>query len=82
MAHLSVTAREWCLDLGGLTARECQILQTLSNGKPQKHCAAELGISPRTYEKQVDSLRRKLGVTRTWEILPAVVARTRASFGT
>lgn len=82
MAHLSVTAREWCLDLGGLTARECQILQTLSTGKPQKLCAAELGISPRTYEKQVESLRRKLGVTRTWEILPAVVARTRASFGT
>jgi len=81
MAHLSVTAREWCLDLRGLTARECQILQTLSTGKPQKLCAAELGISPRTYEKQVESLRRKLGVTRTWEILPAVVARTRASFG-
>lgn len=72
MAHLSVTSHEWCLDLRGLTVRECQVIQTLSTGKPQKLCAAELGISPRTYEKQVESLRRKLGVARTWEILPAV----------
>jgi len=46
----------------GLTTRERQVLELLSDGHTMRQIATRLGISPRTVETHVAKLYRKLGV--------------------
>jgi two-component system response regulator FixJ len=48
--------------IGGLTARERDVLQGLAQGLPNKTIAYDLGISPRTVEVHRANLMTKLGV--------------------
>lgn len=59
----------------GVTAREAEVLALLGDGVTgTREVAARLGISPRTVEKHVEALCRKLAV-RTRSQLAAVAAR-------
>ncbi len=50
----------------GVTDREADVLRLLATGLSNKEIAAQLGVSPRTVEKHVESLLRKKGArTRT-----------------
>jgi len=54
------------IDAFGLTRRESVVLLWISRGKTNKDIAAILGTSPRTIQKHVEHIFRKLGVeTRT-----------------
>lgn len=55
-----------CLEPLGLTRREAEVLAWVAQGKTNDAIATILGLSPRTVEKHVENLLRKLGVeTRT-----------------
>jgi DNA-binding CsgD family transcriptional regulator len=56
--------------IGGLTAREKQVLAMLADGMTPKEIAAELGISRRTVEDHKYNAARQLGVDR-----PALMLR-------
>jgi len=58
----SVRAAEAEVILGGLTARERDVLEGLAQGLPNKTIAYDLGISPRTVEVHRANLMAKLGV--------------------
>jgi DNA-binding CsgD family transcriptional regulator len=45
----------------GVTAREADVLRLVAEGLPNKEIAGRLYLSPRTVEKHVESLLRKLG---------------------
>lgn len=50
----------------GVSPREADVLRLVSQGLPNKGIAEQLGLSPRTVEKHVESLLRKAGArTRT-----------------
>jgi DNA-binding CsgD family transcriptional regulator len=50
----------------GLTPRECEVMQWLSEGKRDREIAIILGLSSRTVEKHIGHIFEKLGVeTRT-----------------
>ena len=52
--------------LGGLTAREAEVLRWVAEGKRNGEIAVILGVAPRTIHKHVEHLLSKLGVeTRT-----------------
>ena len=46
----------------GVTAREADVLRLVIEGLANKEIAARLNLSPRTVEKHVESLMRKMGV--------------------
>jgi DNA-binding CsgD family transcriptional regulator len=46
----------------GLTGRECDVALWLSHGKTNAEIAVILGMAPRTAEKHVESILRKLRV--------------------
>lgn len=48
-----------------LTSREMEVLQLISEGKPNKETAAELGISVKTVEKHRGKLMQKLDIHDT-----------------
>jgi DNA-binding CsgD family transcriptional regulator len=57
----------------GLTPRETEVLQWVTEGKRDGEVAAILGLSPRTVQHHLERIYRKLGVeTRT-----AAAARAR-----
>ena len=49
--------------LGGLTAREADVLQLLVHGLPNKAIARDLGISPKTVGNHVERIYTKLAVS-------------------
>lgn len=51
----------------GLSNREIDVLQRLSEGRQTKHIAAEFDTSPHTVEKQIKSARTRLGAQTTAE---------------
>jgi len=53
----------------GLTAREAEVLEQLSAGATTKQAAAALGLSPRTVEKHIEHIYRKLGVSNRAQAL-------------
>ena len=48
--------------LGGLSAREDEVLRLLAQGRTDREIAMSLGISPRTVETHVSNILQKLGV--------------------
>lgn len=50
-----------------LSPRERQCLGLLASGRPWRRAAAELGLSPKTVEKYVESLKAKLGARNAAE---------------
>jgi DNA-binding CsgD family transcriptional regulator len=60
----------------GVTAREADVLRLVADGLSNKEIAAQLHLSPRTVEKHVESLLRKLGV-RTRIALAAAARKAR-----
>lgn len=56
----------------GVTPREAEVLGLVAAGRANKEIASSLGLSPRTVEKHVESLLRKLGARSRTEL--AVVA--------
>ncbi len=49
--------------LGGLTRRELQILDLVTQGRTNSYIARTLDVSPRTIAKHLEHIYRKLGVT-------------------
>jgi DNA-binding NarL/FixJ family response regulator len=62
LGRLVRRAREGADVAAGLTRREGQVLEMLSDGLTAGQVATRLGISPRTVETHVTKLYRKLGV--------------------
>jgi len=62
-------------DDGDLTARERQVRALVERGWPNKHIATELAISPKTVEKHVAGVLRKMGAANRTEL--ASLARER-----
>ena len=52
-----------------LTKRESEVLGFLLTGRPSGEIGMEMGISTRTVEKHLESIRRKAGVSKTREII-------------
>lgn len=50
-----------------LSPRERQCLGLLASGRPWKRAAVELGLSPKTVEKHIESLKAKLGARNAAE---------------
>ncbi len=63
LGRMARRAREGSEVAAGLTSRERQVLELLSEGHTMRQIATRLGISPRTVETHVAKLYRKLGVT-------------------
>jgi DNA-binding CsgD family transcriptional regulator len=61
----------------GVTPREADVLSLVVEGLPNKEIAAHLGLSPRTVEKHVESLLRKLEVRSRGQLVS--VAQRRAA---
>lgn len=80
VSHLRATAPQWCVDLRGFTPREAEVIRQLATQQPHKQCAQFLRMGLKTFEKHVESIREKLRVASTWEILPAIKARTKDAF--
>ncbi|HEX4254776.1 MAG TPA: AAA family ATPase [Streptosporangiaceae bacterium] len=55
----------------GVTAREAEVLRLVADGLANKEIADRLHLSPRTVEKHVESLLRKLGVRTRTALAPA-----------
>jgi DNA-binding NarL/FixJ family response regulator len=49
--------------VGGLTAREVQLLRLVATGQTNKAIAAELVLSERTVDRHVSNIFAKLGVS-------------------
>lgn len=62
LGRMARRAREGSEVAAGLTAREQQVLELLSEGHTMRQIATRLSISPRTVETHVAKLYRKLGV--------------------
>jgi two-component system, LuxR family, response regulator FixJ len=62
-------AKDACVRLQALTAREREVLDGLAQGLPNKTIAYELGISPRTVEIHRANLMTKLGARSLSEAL-------------
>jgi DNA-binding NarL/FixJ family response regulator len=62
LGRMAKRAREGEEVAAGLTSRERQVLQLLSDGQTMRQIGTRLGISPRTVETHVAKLYRKLGV--------------------
>ncbi len=56
------------VNLGGLTARERQVLVLVSNGLGNVAIATELGITAHTVRKHVSHTLRKLGISNRAEL--------------
>ncbi|MGP0031192.1 MAG: ATP-binding protein [Acidimicrobiales bacterium] len=61
----------------GITAREADVLNLVVEGLANKEIAAQLGLSPRTVEKHVEALLRKLDARSRTQL--AAVAEARRS---
>lgn len=59
----SLARRAAVTDIGGLTARELQVLRLVAAGKSNKKIAGQLSISERTVERHVSNIFVKLGVS-------------------
>ena len=59
--------------LGRLTARECEVLELVADGKHNREIAALLAISPRTVEVYKARLMEKLQVRRVPELVRLVL---------
>jgi DNA-binding CsgD family transcriptional regulator len=46
----------------GLTAREAEVLTWITNGKSNRDIGTILALSPRTINKHLEHIHRKLGV--------------------
>lgn len=57
-----------------ITKRESEIIECLSHGLSEKEIGEKLFISPKTVKNHMDSIRRKLGVSKNIEIIAFYVA--------
>lgn len=60
-------------NIQGLTRREKEIINLLSNGLKQRQVSEILGISERTIENHVRKVRQKLGTTTTAEAIKIIL---------
>ena len=63
----------------GVTAREADVLRLVAEGLANKEIAARLYLSPRTVEKHVESLLRKIGARSRTQL--AAIAGSRPDAG-
>jgi DNA-binding NarL/FixJ family response regulator len=83
--HLTALARRVARSVGGasrwvplgITAREADVLELVTEGLSNKDIAVRLGLSPRTVEKHVESLLRKLGARSRTHLAISAEARLR-----
>jgi DNA-binding CsgD family transcriptional regulator len=54
--------REW-LSASGLSGRECEVMLLLATGATNRQIGTKLGLSPRTVQRHVAGIFKKLGVT-------------------
>ena len=57
-----------------ISKRESEIIECLSHGLSEKEIGEKLFISPKTVKNHMDSIRRKLGVSKNIEIIAYYVA--------
>lgn len=57
-----------------ISQRESEIIECLSHGMSEKEIGEKLYISPKTVNNHMDSIRKKLGVTKNTEIMAYYVA--------
>lgn len=68
------------LGILGLSRRECEVLAWVAEGKTNGEIATILGTSPRTVDKHLEHVFRKLGVeTRTGAMARALAGRSPAA---
>jgi DNA-binding CsgD family transcriptional regulator len=63
----------------GLTARECEVLHWLAQGKRSAEIATIISASPRTVDKHAERLRLKLAATSRSAVVAAARARLRVA---
>ena len=63
----------------GISAREADVLDLVVEGLANKEIAARLFVSPRTVEKHVESLLRKLGARSRTQLVGLVAVRSAAT---
>lgn len=61
LVPLARCSRRYLEDADGITKREREVLDLLTQGLPYKQIGDRLHVSPRTVEKHVESLKRKTG---------------------
>ena len=62
----------------GVTPREAEVLGLLGLGLSNRDLAARLYLSPRTVEKHVENLTRKIGVRSRYELIAYAAGRDRS----
>jgi DNA-binding NarL/FixJ family response regulator len=65
----------------GVTQREAEVLELLARGLSNRDLAARLYLSPRTVEKHVENLARKIGARSRYELVAYAAARDRSGWG-
>ena len=69
----SAGANPWASE--GVSTREADVLRLVADGLANKEIAARLHLSPRTVEKHVESLLRKIGVRSRTELAVTMASR-------
>jgi DNA-binding NarL/FixJ family response regulator len=59
----SLAGLDQCSETQGLSGREIAVLRLLADGGTACSIGTQLGISPRTVQKHLERIYRKLGVT-------------------
>lgn len=60
-----------------ISNRENQIIEKLSHGISEKEIGETLFISPKTVDRHIDNIKKKIGVTKNIEIVAYYIATLR-----
>lgn len=60
-----------------ISNRENQIIEKLSHGLSEKEIGEKLFISPKTVDRHIDNIKKKIGVTKNIEIVAYYIATLR-----
>lgn len=60
-----------------ISKRENQVIEGLSHGLSEKEIGEKLYISPKTVDRHLDNIKKKIGVTKNIEIVAYYIATLR-----